>query len=222
MKAAINFLAEAVRRLPWVVLGVIIAITLALGPLSANFQPEEDNNDSFAPNAPELVANERISELFASDVSLSVVQIIFSSADGNLFSRDGLRAVETITETVSNGAVADRLPPEEGPISFMWPVLMKLEQGSDRPASDAEVGALYRRGLEETRGPLKDFVLGMLPEAADPEMPFAGKGLMLVRLEGEDADSDRFDAFVDQLSAAADQIREADLPAGVTAEPFSF
>ena len=222
MKAAINFLAEAVRRLPWVVLGVIIAITLALGPLSANFQPEEDNNDSFAPNAPELMANERISELFASDVSLSVVQIIFSFEDGNLFSRDGLRAVETITETVSNGAVADRLPPEEGPISFMRPVLMKLEQGTDHPASDAEVGALYRRGLEETRGPLKDFVLGMLPEAADPDLPFAGKGLMLVRLEGEDADSDRFDGFVDQLSAAADQIREADLPAGVTAEPFSF
>lgn len=221
MKAAINFLAESVRRMPWAVLAVVIIITLALGPLSARFQPEEDNNESFAPNAPELAASERITELFTADASESVLQIIFTSEDGNLFSRDGLEAVETVTATVSGGAISDRLS-GQGFISFMRPALMKLEEGAARPATDGEVEALYRRGLEEARGPQKDFMLGMLPEAADPLLPYAGKGLMLVALRGEEADSAGFDAFVEQLSEAADQIREADLPAGMRAEPFSF
>ena len=221
MKAAINFLAESVRRMPWAILAVIIIVTLVLGPLSTRFQPEEDNNESFAPNAPELAASERISELFAADSTDSVFQIIFTSEEGNLFSRDGLEAVETVTETVSGGAVSDRLQ-GQGFISFMRPALMELEEGAARPATDGDVEALYRRGLEETGGPQKDFMLGMLPEAADPLLPYASKGLMLVGLRGEEADSAGFDAFVDQLAEAADQIREADLPAGVRAEPFSF
>ena len=221
MKAAINFLAESVRRMPWAVLAAIIVITLVLGPLSTRFQPEQDNNDSFAPNAPELAAADRISELFAADASQSVLQIVFSSEDGNLFSRDGLEAVETVTETVSRGAVSDRLQ-GGGFISFMRPALMELEEGAPRPATDGEVEALYRRAVEETAGPQRDFMLGMLPEDADPLLPYADKGLMLVGLRGEEADSDEFDAFVDRMSEAADQIRGADLPAGVRAEPFSF
>ncbi len=67
MKSLVNALATAVRRWPWVVIALTVAISLAFGGLSRNFSPQEENNEAFAPDAPELAAATRISDLFGEE-----------------------------------------------------------------------------------------------------------------------------------------------------------
>ncbi|MFQ5968552.1 MAG: hypothetical protein ACE5MI_13240, partial [Acidimicrobiia bacterium] len=63
MKTLVNGIAAAVRRVPWIVVIVVVLISMVLGALAQNFPMEEDSNESFAPDAPELLAVERNSDL---------------------------------------------------------------------------------------------------------------------------------------------------------------
>lgn len=157
MKTLVNALSSAVRRAPLAVIIVTVVLSLVLGGLSGEFQPEEDSNESFAPEAPELAAADRISELFGSDSTTSVMQIIITAESGNVFSLDGLAAAQTIEETVRTGAFADVLAEPDDPelaaqqpavISYLTPVLAAIGQGQPAPTSDAEVQQYYLAGLE--------------------------------------------------------------------------
>ena len=57
MKSFVNALAWIVRRAPWAVIIITIVVALVLGGLGGQFTPSEDQNESFAPDAPELLAS---------------------------------------------------------------------------------------------------------------------------------------------------------------------
>lgn len=94
MKTLIDALAVVVRRAPWLVIAVALVVTAFLGYQNRNFQPAEDQNEAFAPEAPELLAAERIDELFGAESTLSPMQVIVTSDDGDLITADGLAAVQ--------------------------------------------------------------------------------------------------------------------------------
>ena len=99
-----------------------------------DFTPQEENNESFAPDAPELAAAERISDLFGEDSTTSVMQVIVTAENGEVFSPDGLTAVNSLTETIMNGALADRLVQDrpDPVVSFLTPVRIASAQGAPR------------------------------------------------------------------------------------------
>ena len=224
MKSLVNGLSTSVIRWPWAVVALTLAASLVFGWLSQGFTPQEDNNESFAPDAPELAAAERISDLFGEETSTTVMQVIVTAEEGDVFSLDGLAAAEAVSEAIETGALADRLV-QQGPnpvFTFLGPVQTAVNQGGQRPGSDEELRRLFLQELAAMPPGPAGFVEGALPAGADPYAPSSDKGLVIAFLRAADPNSDEYSRFVEVSAEAADQIRAAPLPAGFTAEPFSF
>jgi len=218
MKHLVNGMAAAVRRLPWVVIIATVVIAFVLGGLGRRFQPEEDSNESFAPAAPALEAADRIEQLFGSTESL--VQVILSSDTGDVITTDGLASVQAVSEAIAQGALGDRLSPRaDRPAIVSYMAL--LPQSGTEPGSDQELKEAYTRSIAEAPLSQAALVGQLLPDGVDPLSAVSGKGLVIAFVEGPDS-NDEFDAFVDLNVLAAEQIRDADLPSGFTAEPFSL
>jgi hypothetical protein len=153
VKLLVNGLATAVRRYPWVVVIVTVIVGMGLGALSGEFTPEEDSNESFAPDAPELAAVDRISELFGEDSTVSVMQVIISAPEGgDIFSADGLGTVQAVGQGVRSGKLSPYLIPEDqqpAVVSFLAPVEQAVAQGQPVPSTDAEVRQLYLAALQQ-------------------------------------------------------------------------
>ena len=125
MKALVNTLAALVRRFPIVVIIAAVVITLVLGNFAQLFQPADNDNESFAPQAPALEATETINDLFGEESSQSVMQIIISSESGDVITLDGMAAVDAVRNTVLGGSLAAHLvdQPGTGPVvHYLTPV----------------------------------------------------------------------------------------------------
>jgi hypothetical protein len=221
VKTLVNSLAAAVRRFPWLVILVTIVISLVLGGLGGQFQPSEDQNESFAPDAPELIAQETISEQFGAETNQRVMQVVVSSETGDVITLDGVDATRRVTESILGGALQTYLvTDEETPpvVSYLSPVEQAIAQGAPAPATDAEVKQLYGLAVSEMPAEQAGLVQGLLPETADREAMTSPSGLMLSFSIGSFDDQ----AFVDASGVAAEQITATPLPDGITAEPFSF
>ena len=223
MKSLVSALSVAVRKAPWIVIVTTVVLSMILGVLSGNFGPEEDSNASFAPDAPELNAAEAIGDLFGDDATVAVMQVIVSSESGNVFSLDGLQAVNALSETVTSGTLGNQLVDQGGgPIfSFMAPVQIAVSDGQPKPTSDAELQAMFTASLAELPTEQAGFVEGLLPASGDISGPTSPRGLMILFTAGAE-NTDDVERFVDDSAAAADEIIATALPAGFTAEPFSF
>ncbi|MCY4369976.1 MAG: MMPL family transporter [bacterium] len=222
MKTLVNGLSRAVQRWPWAVIGLTVIISLTFGALSGNFAPSEEANEAFAPDAPELAAAERISDLFGEETSTSVMQIIVKAEDGNVFSADGLAAVDALSRTITEGALADRLVQDRDPVvSFLTPVRSGPGGAAPPPATDDEVRRAFAEGFAAMPPGPAGFVQGMVPTYADLAAPSSDQGLVVVFMRGADTSAD-FERFQDESATAADEIRATSLPAGISVEPFSF
>lgn len=224
MKTLVRGLSAAVHKAPWIVIALTIVVSMALGGLSAGFVPEEDSNDSFAPEAPELAAAERISEVFGEESSVSIMQIIVSAPEGgDLFSLDGLATSSAINEAIRTSDVGPYLIPDEqqpAVVSFLAPVEQSIFQGAPAPTSDEEVKQAYLQALAQFPEEQAGQVTQLLSSTSDANVPSADKGLILLfNTAGAQLD---IEEFVDLSSATAAQIAETPLPEGFTAEPFSF
>jgi uncharacterized protein len=226
VKAIVGSLATLVRRFPWWVIGGTLLISaLAFGGC-AQFQPAEDQNESFAPEEPELQAIDIAGELFGEDASQSVMQVIVSSDSGDVITMEGLATVDAVRNTVLGGSLAPYLVDQQGTgpvVSYLTPVEFAIQNGAPPPTNDAEVKALYTAALNDPDAPpeLAALATGLLPESADPGTETSASGLMLVFTTGA-ATTEEFDAFADASAAAADEINETELAEGTHADPFSF
>ena len=83
------------------------------------------------------------------------MQVIITSPDGgNVFTLDGLAAVNAVSETVIGGAFSEILVDQGGgsPIfSFMAPVQGAIAEGAPVPTSDEELQALFELLLPSFR-----------------------------------------------------------------------
>ena len=221
MKSLVNALSQAVRRWPWLVVAATVAISLVFGGLSQNFTPQEEANEAFAPDAPELAAAGRISELFGEESTTSVMQVILKTEGGNIFSMDGFDAVEALRETITSGALADRFVQDRpDPIAtLLGPV--EFAPGDRPPASDAEVRQAFHDGMAQMPSGPAGFVQLMVPGDADLDVPFADQGLVIVFTRGGEPGAD-YEQYRDASARAADEISATPLPEGFTAEPFAF
>lgn len=221
MKSFVNALAWVVRRAPWAVIIGTVVVALVFGSFAGQFQPSEDQNESFAPDAPELDAAETISAQFGADTTQSVMQVIVSSTGGDVITVDGHAATTAIQQAIITGPIAGYLsssgdqPPV---ISYMSPVDQAIAAGAPVPTTDADLKALYAMALSQIPAEQQGFLDGMLPVDADRAAVVSPSGLVISFSVGEFDDQD----FVDAVVATADAIAAIPLAPGYVADPFSM
>ncbi len=221
MKSFVNTLAWVVRRVPWAIIILTVVVALVFGGFAGQFQPAEDQNESFSPDAPELIAAEAITDRFGADTTQSVMQVIISSIDGDVITLDGYAAASAVQEAIYAEPIAAYLAesPDQVPVvSYVSPVDQAIAQGAPVPGTDEEFKALYSSALSQIPPEQQGFLDGLLPTSADRSTFVSPSGLVISFSVGQIDD----EVFVDAVLATADSIAALELPAGYTAEPFSF
>jgi predicted RND superfamily exporter protein len=235
VKFIVDSLSRIVAKRPFAVFAAVVAVTMVLGYFSSE-AVITDGNDGFAPDAPELLADQEIRELFGDGSSLSTLQVVVSSEGGDIVTADGLAAVAAVQEIIENSELAPLLTAQgDQPeiVSFLLPVEQAVFNGQPAPTSDAELKGLYLGSFDELPPEVSGVAEQLLSGDRDLAAPSASRGLMLVFLDApgfdeaiEDPDertlTNDFETFTTAESALAEEIRTADLPPGITAEPFSI
>ena len=218
MKIIVNFLAASVRRLPWVVIALTLVVTFVLSGFGANFTPAEDQNESFAPEAPELTAITTIGDKFGTTTTR--LQVLTSSSTGDVITLDGFTAATALDESVRSGEGAEYLvDSDQSPavLSYLAPVQFAIQAGAPVPTSDAEVKALYSQGLQAAPPEFQGFLTALVSEDADLSAGTATYGLTSITYE-TDAD---FDEAAARALAVATSVEEAATPDSITDAAFS-
>lgn len=217
MKSLVNALATAVRKAPWVVIIVTLIVTFALAGFAGKFLPSEDQNESFAPDAPELDAASQIVETFGAE---SRMQVLTSSSTGDVITLAGLESAMALEQSIRTSAGSEFLvdrPQSPAILSYMAPVQFAIQGGAPVPTSDAEVKALYTAGLGAVPAEFRDFLTALLSDEADPTTASAELGLTAVSYES----SDNFDESARRAQLVGDAVIAAPTPLSMTNEPFS-
>jgi uncharacterized protein len=224
----VRALSGMVRRAPALVLVAALVLTGVLVALSAQAETAA-GNEGFAPDNPELLASETLSERFG-DTGEDVMQILVDGQGSDLISGNGLRAVLALREAITSADAAEHLaerPDRPAILSFLDPVLMAAEQ-AELPLdglSDAQVTELYVDALAQMPEEQAALVTGLLPDGADAASGSADTGLMLVFLDtshitGEG--TEQWDQLIEMETGLADAVADADLPWRIDASAFSF
>jgi len=217
VKTLVNALASAVKRGPWIVIAVTIVLSMILGALGGQFVPAEDQNESFAPSAPELTAATEIGARFGSVASM---QVLTSSTTGDVITLDGLEAAIAMDEGVrASEASAILVDQANQPavLSYMAPVQFAIQAGAPFPTSDAEVKALYVSGLDAVPPEARQFFTALVSDDADTSAGTAELGLTSITYES----SDDFDILANRALQIATAVEDTTYPSTITETPFS-
>jgi uncharacterized protein len=226
VRTVIRALAASVRRAPVVVVVVTIVLFGIFGYLSGQAEISQ-GNEGFAPENDELLASERISDLFGSSAQETVMQIIVTSDGGDVFTTDALALVTEIETALRTSDSADEIsdtPDRPGVVSFLAPVQQAAAQGA-QITDDAAVKAAYTSALQDPQAAAQlGFVTSLLNQEADASTASATSALMLVFVESPDVEGsdDAFDAMIETESALADAVESVTTPEGYEVLPFSF
>ncbi len=218
MKTVIRLLARLVERFPVMVVLASLVLTGMFGWLATDVTVAT-GQDGFAPESDEIVAAERIGELFGDEAIQSVMQVIIRVEDGDVITPDAYAVAQQVTRTLLESEFADLLVGDatQPPIvSYLAPVELGAAQAGIDPATldAAAFRALYDRTLASA-GEELGFVRQLVPSTTDGDGPEVG--LLLVFLE---TTSD-FNLQVERELAIAQLLREQATD-GVEIRPFTF
>jgi hypothetical protein len=146
MRTVIRLLARVVERFPVAVVLVSLLLTGMFGWFATDVRVST-GQEGFAPDSEEILAAERIGELFGDEAVQSVMQVIVRAPGGDVISPEGYAVTRTIAEALER-EVPELLASNGGQppiVSFLAPVeLAALESGVDPTTlDDAAFSDLY-------------------------------------------------------------------------------
>ena len=197
---------------------VTVVVSIVLGSFASKYLPSDDQNSSFAPDAPELTASAQIAETFG---SIARLQVLTSSSAGDVITLDGLESALALEQTVRASEASTILvdqPQSPAILSYMAPVQFALQAGAPMPTSDAEVKALYVAGLDGVPPEFRTFLTALVSDDADLETATAELGLTAISYES----SDDFDESAVSATLVGDAVLDARTAGAITNEPFSL
>jgi len=218
LKTIIRAFAGAVSRAPALVLATIVALSVVFGLLATTVENAE-GQDGFSPETDEILASERINELFGESATQSVMQVVVRSPSGDVLTTDGLQAANDIVAALEASDAAQYIsddPQQPGIVTFVTPVQAALAEQQLDPADldDRAVKSIYADALAEG-GEELGFVTQLVPDDADGEPDI---GLVLVFI---DTTAD-VDAQVERETAIAETITDIETSGDIELRPFSF
>jgi hypothetical protein len=230
VKSIVSALATIARRAPWAVIIVALALTGYFGFLSGQMEIAT-GNEGFAPEAPEIEASERISELFGDATAETATQVVLRAQGGDVITAEGLRvamaAVETIRASEVGGLIADR---QDRPGIFHY--LSGVEQAAaaqgippeeltDEQVKELYLGSISSEGESAPPPEQVSFLARLVSQDLDRQAATAEAGMVLVFINPPDGDTDEsFNAQVEAETAMAEDL--ADIDSELEILPFSF
>ncbi len=223
MKAIVRGFAAAVRRFPVTIVVAAVVLTAVLGSFARQVQIAT-GNEGFAPDNPEIAAQNRINDLFGSEQQ-SVFQVIVRQPGGNVINAEGVRTAAAIEDAIQRVA-GDKLsstPQRPGVVSYLDPVIQGAAmQGIPLDAlDDGTVDTIYQAALGQMPAEQKGFVTGLLSKDGDPSTATSSAGLVLAFFRGDNTDAtaalEAQTALEESISAELDKI-----DTGLEVRPFSF
>ena len=197
---------------------ITIIVTMVLGAFASKYLPSDDQNASFAPDAPELTASAQIAETFGSTAR---VQVLTTSESGDVITLDGLESALALEHTVrasEASAILVDQPQSPAILSYMAPVQFALQAGAPMPTSDAEVKALYVQGLDVVAPEFRSFLTALLSDDANIDNGTAELGLSAISYES----SDDFDEAAVSATLIGDAVLAAPTADTISNDPFSL
>lgn len=223
MNRIVKAIAAAVVRAPWIVIGVVIVVTMALGYFNSQ-QQQVTGNEGFSPDNAELTALERSNELFGG--TDTVMQVIVESESGDLFTADAYQAATTLRDEIKASAAGDRLaeqPGRDSVITWFAPAEQAAAQEIDLSSfDDAQLKDFYRQAYESIPDDQRGFIDPLIAESGDVTQAEGGKALMLLFLDTAGFDSEDFEAITELQTSVVEAVDGADIPEDVNAEAFAF
>ena len=218
MKTVIRLLARLIERFPVMVVLMSLVLTGVFGVLATEVDVAT-GQDGFAPESEEILAAERIGDLFGDEAIQSVMQVVIRIEDGDVITPEAYAVTQQVTRTLLESEFADLLvadATQPAIVSYLAPVDLAAAQAGVDPATldAAAFRALYDDALTSA-GEELGFVRQLVPASIDGNGPEVG--LLLVFLE---TTSD-FNLQVDRELAIARLLREQATD-GVEVRPFTF
>lgn len=226
MKAIVSALAGVARRMPWVVIIVVVALTAVLGSFAGQVEVAQ-GNEGFAPESPEISAQERIGEKFAGDGAASTIQVIVREAEGDVITVAGLEAARATVETIRASEVGDQIADsaqQPGVVHYLSGVEGAMEaQGlTIDEMTDEMVKQFYTASLANASTEEASFLTRLVSQDYDEGAVAASGGMILTFVDdypGADPE-ESFNNQVETEAAMADDLAEIDAEPEI--RPFSF
>lgn len=218
MRILIRILASLVSRVPWLVLAATLVLTIVFGGFATTLE-DATGQEGFSPESEEILASERISELFGEEATQTVMQVVVRSSAGDVLTVDGLAATNDLTDALEASDVSDFIsddPQQPGVVSYLLPVQQALAQQQIDPSTldDDAIKQIYGDAVAQA-GPELGFATQLVPGDAGDEPDTA---LILVFI---DASAD-VDGQIGREAAVAEVIRSVDVADNLELRPFSF
>jgi hypothetical protein len=228
VKPIVSALAAFSRKAPWVVIILSLVLTAALGSLAGQVEVAS-GNEGFAPESPEIAAQERIAETFGDDSSGSTVQVIVRAEDGDVITVEGLEAAMATAETIRGSDLGDLLAETEqqpGVVHYLSGVEQAMEaQGVTLDQmTDEMVKQFYVSSLDPANAPPEQisFLTRLVSEDFDEQSVSASGGMVLAfvgAFPGEDTEA-QFNNQVELEGALASDLEG--VATDLEVRPFSF
>jgi predicted RND superfamily exporter protein len=227
LRAIVSGLAAASRRAPLVVVVVVLALTGVLGALAGQVETAT-GNEGFAPQGPEISAQERINDVFGGDTTESTMQVIVRQEGGDVITVEGLKAAMATEATIRASEVGDYLVERDqrpGVLHFLSGVegAMAAQGLTIDQMTDDLVKQFYKASLDPDLSSPEQvaFLSGLVSADYDESTVSASGGLELAFVgtfpgEGEAA----FNAQADAEQSMADDLKNIDT--NLELRPFSF
>ena len=223
MKTIIKAFQFIASKAPWAVVLITLVLFGIFGSLATQAETAQ-GNEGFSPDNEELLAAERIRELFGDESQEGVLQVIVRQEGGDVFTKEALETVQAINAVLESDALADNLssmPGRGASFTYLDPVLQSAGQGSGPIENDEAVKSAYLTGLTAPGTDAR--YTSLVSTDGDPYAATAQAGLVLVFTKAPAGDTeDAFDLAVANDAEVADAIRSIPVPEGLEIIPFSF
>lgn len=223
MKILVKAYMFCVSKASWAVVIVTLALFGVFGYLASQAEVAQ-GNEGFSPDNEELLAAERIRDLFGKESQEGVLQVIVRQEGGDVFTKDALQTIQAINAVLESDALADNLssiPGRGASFTYLDPVLQSAGQGSGPIENDAAVKSAYLTALTAPGTDAR--YTSLVSTDGDPYAATAQAGLVLVFTKAPAGDTeDAFDLAVANDAEVADALRSIPAPEGLEIIPFSF
>jgi predicted RND superfamily exporter protein len=214
--------------MPWVVIVVVLILTGALGSFAGEVEIAS-GNEGFAPESPEISAQERIAEKFGDESAGTTVQVIVREEVGDVITVAGLQAAIATSETIRASEVGESITETEqqpGIVHFLSGVeqAMAAQGIALEQMTDEMVKQFYVASLDPANASPEQvsFLRRLVSQDFDEQTVSSSAGMVLAFVggyPGATAD-EQFTNQVEIEAAMADELTEIDTDLEI--RPFSF